>query len=372
MAREQPGPREGRADLGGQHPHAIVRPDQGGHRSTKLEFPTRGAVATLHPTLQVGRARQRKAPVEVAIAEAAREDKPLAKAKVSGTSHRFPTKLHPDTEYSWSVSVAGRGDRQREVPHVAGCGDPEPREAASRREGRVLRSPALRASPAGERRGPGGAGGLGQARPGACRPSRAREPREVGRGEFEDGSHGVFAARAPRRAARCIAVVARAADPVAFVSDMRGDVLMNGAGRPAFLAELLPGTKLSLGTGCRCRGDVRRERRGVHAHGAGRFRRHQAGRECGERAGARQPQAGAAGQRIGAGPDVEDRHRQPAHAQRARAQGNAGRPGLPGESRIATLQPTLQWIGEPDAAYTSWSSRRAARKSFAASPRAPG
>jgi hypothetical protein len=39
----------------------------------------------------------------------------------------------------------------------------------------------------------------------------------------------------------------RAADPVAFVSDFKGDVVMNGAGRPPFLAELLPGTKLVLG-----------------------------------------------------------------------------------------------------------------------------
>jgi hypothetical protein len=40
---------------------------------------------------------------------------------------------------------------------------------------------------------------------------------------------------------------APAADPIAFVSDFRGDVAMNGAGRPPFLAELIPGTKLVLG-----------------------------------------------------------------------------------------------------------------------------
>ena len=57
------------------------------------------------------------------------------------------------------------------------------------------------------------------------------------------------------RAARAIAatflflasLVVQAADPVAFVSDFRGDVAMNGAGRPPFLAELIPGTKLVLG-----------------------------------------------------------------------------------------------------------------------------
>jgi len=45
----------------------------------------------------------------------------------------------------------------------------------------------------------------------------------------------------------CASFAARAADPVAFVSDFRGEVVMNGAGRPPFLAELLPGTKLVLG-----------------------------------------------------------------------------------------------------------------------------
>ncbi|MCM2327316.1 MAG: hypothetical protein NDI88_05460 [Lysobacter sp.] len=42
-------------------------------------------------------------------------------------------------------------------------------------------------------------------------------------------------------------LAALAADPVAFVSDFRGEVAMNGAGRPSFLAELLPGTRLVLG-----------------------------------------------------------------------------------------------------------------------------
>ncbi len=44
-----------------------------------------------------------------------------------------------------------------------------------------------------------------------------------------------------------VSLAARGADPVAFVSDFRGEVAVNGAGRPAFLAELLPGTRLVLG-----------------------------------------------------------------------------------------------------------------------------
>ncbi|HEX4942874.1 MAG TPA: hypothetical protein VFV55_00895 [Usitatibacteraceae bacterium] len=72
----------------------------------RLDFPTRGAVATLQPTLRWSNLPDGK--VEVAIAVAGKEDKPLAKAKVSGGSHRFPVKLRPDTEYAWTVSFEGR------------------------------------------------------------------------------------------------------------------------------------------------------------------------------------------------------------------------------------------------------------------------
>ena len=77
----------------------------------------------------------------------------------------------------------------------------------------------------------------------------------------------------------CLAFVARAADPVAFLSDIKGDVVMNGGGRPPFLAELLPGTKLSLGQERARGGDVCRERRGVRPQGSRRIRRHPGGRE---------------------------------------------------------------------------------------------
>lgn len=45
-----------------------------------------------------------------------------------------------------------------------------------------------------------------------------------------------------------IATVA-AADPVAFVCDVKGDVILNEGGRPPFLAELIPGTRLRLAAG---------------------------------------------------------------------------------------------------------------------------
>lgn len=40
--------------------------------------------------------------------------------------------------------------------------------------------------------------------------------------------------------------LAAAADPVAFLSDLKGDVILDGQSKPAFLSELLPGSKLSL------------------------------------------------------------------------------------------------------------------------------
>ena len=73
----------------------------------RLDFPTRGAVTFLQPTLR-WTVPDAKAPAEVTLAVAGSEEKPLAKAKVSGTSHRFSAKLQPDTEYSWAVTVAGR------------------------------------------------------------------------------------------------------------------------------------------------------------------------------------------------------------------------------------------------------------------------
>ena len=73
----------------------------------KLEFPTRGAVTQLQPTLRWTRP-EGTAQADVTIAVAGKEDKPIARAKVGGTSHRFPAKLQPDTEYAWSVAVAGQ------------------------------------------------------------------------------------------------------------------------------------------------------------------------------------------------------------------------------------------------------------------------
>jgi hypothetical protein len=46
-----------------------------------------------------------------------------------------------------------------------------------------------------------------------------------------------------------IACAAQAADPVAFVADLKGNATIEGDGKLSFLAELIPGTKLLLGSG---------------------------------------------------------------------------------------------------------------------------
>ncbi len=46
-----------------------------------------------------------------------------------------------------------------------------------------------------------------------------------------------------------IAAAAQAADPVAFVADLKGNATIEGDGKVVFLAELAPGTRLLLGTG---------------------------------------------------------------------------------------------------------------------------
>jgi hypothetical protein len=74
--------------------------------SSKLEFPVRGAVSTLQPVLRWS-AVDGQSPAEVAVALAGAEEKPVLKAKASGGSLKVPSRLKPDTEYTWSVTVAG-------------------------------------------------------------------------------------------------------------------------------------------------------------------------------------------------------------------------------------------------------------------------
>lgn len=55
--------------------------------------------------------------------------------------------------------------------------------------------------------------------------------------------------RAVATLAFVFAAAAQAADPVAFVADLKGNATIEGNGKVAFLAELAPGTRLLLGTG---------------------------------------------------------------------------------------------------------------------------
>ena len=72
----------------------------------KLIYPTQGAVATLQPTFQ-WRADDPRVQGEFMLLAVGRE-KPLHLAKAAGGSYRIPAKLlAPDTEYAWTVAVAG-------------------------------------------------------------------------------------------------------------------------------------------------------------------------------------------------------------------------------------------------------------------------
>ncbi len=87
----------------------------------KLDFPTQGAVTQLQPTLR-WTVPDAKAPAEVTLSIVGKEGKPFAHAKVQGSSHRFPARLQPDTEYAWSVSVGGQeigSARFRTLPATA-------------------------------------------------------------------------------------------------------------------------------------------------------------------------------------------------------------------------------------------------------------
>jgi hypothetical protein len=65
-----------------------------------------GSVATLQPTLR-WRADDPKAQSELVLI-AVGQERPLHKAKASGGTYRVPAKvLAPDTEYAWTMTVAG-------------------------------------------------------------------------------------------------------------------------------------------------------------------------------------------------------------------------------------------------------------------------
>jgi hypothetical protein len=148
-----------------------------------------------------------------------------------------------------------------------------------------------------------------------------------------------------------VAFVARAADPVAFVSDLKGDVVMNGGVRPPFMAELLPGTKLALGPGASAAVMYVVSGEEFTLKGPGEFvvakDRVQASKGAAptSRVPALRASAAALVETSKASTaSLRMRSAPPAKAERAG-------PLYPVNSRIATLQPTLRWSGEADASY---------------------
>lgn len=71
----------------------------------KLLFPTQGSIATLQPTFR-WRAADPKASGEFVLLVAGHE-KPVHIAKASAGTYRVPAKLLPDTDYAWTVTIAG-------------------------------------------------------------------------------------------------------------------------------------------------------------------------------------------------------------------------------------------------------------------------
>ena len=150
----------------------------------------------------------------------------------------------------------------------------------------------------------------------------------------------------------CVAFVARAADPVAFVSDIKGDVIMNGTGRPPFLAELLPGSKLVLGPEARAAV--------MYVVTGEEFSLKGPGEYVVTKQGVKATKGGAPSSRIpalraSAKALVETSRTATASLRMRSAPGPKGeRPGplYPVNARIATLLPTLRWAGEPGVMYS--------------------
>lgn len=70
-----------------------------------LLFPVNGAISTLQPVLSWQATSG--AAADVSIAKASEPDKPIAAGKGTGGTHKFSTRLAPETEYVWSVNSGG-------------------------------------------------------------------------------------------------------------------------------------------------------------------------------------------------------------------------------------------------------------------------
>ena len=139
-----------------------------------------------------------------------------------------------------------------------------------------------------------------------------------------------------------------AGDPVAFLSDLRGEVALDGVGKPPLLADLLPGSKLTLGKSATAvvmfvvSGDE------YSLKGAGEF---SVGREGVSANVGAMPSKRSPPLKPGAKVIIEVSRASAASLRMRSAVGPRGEhsgPAYPVNARIATLQPTLRWNAEPD------------------------
>lgn len=70
-----------------------------------LLYPVRGSIASLQPVLTWQSTGANA--YDVSLALASEPDKPIAAGKATGASHKFSTRLKPDTEYQWTVNAGG-------------------------------------------------------------------------------------------------------------------------------------------------------------------------------------------------------------------------------------------------------------------------
>jgi len=148
-----------------------------------------------------------------------------------------------------------------------------------------------------------------------------------------------------------LACGAQAADPVAFVSDFKGDVTLNGVGRPSFLAELLPGSTLVLGEHSTAAVMYVVSGESFSVKGPGEFVIARQGVKAvrGAEPSVRVPAIRASAKvliQVSRTATASLRMRS-AMAPRVERSG----PSYPVDARIATLQPTLRWLGEPGAVH---------------------
>jgi len=145
------------------------------------------------------------------------------------------------------------------------------------------------------------------------------------------------------------ALAARAAAPVAFVTDVQGDARLAGAGKLAFLGELSPGTTVVLGAGAKAAV--------MYVDSGTEFLLVGAGEFLIDPAAATAIKGMAPARRtvgVRADPTVVARVSRSATASlrmrgvTAAAVAKPG-PAYPSNTRIATLQPTLRWNGEAGA-----------------------